>query len=109
MEEEERLIELRMTAEGNAKRLDAEVKQEIENAIERARAEGEAEAKKSFERTNSLCATPYGIDIVGITEGIALVGALVGGAKRRDFGVGCPSRVLPAPQPPSSSPGDNEQ
>mmetsp|Transcript_619 Transcript_619/g.1819 ORF Transcript_619/g.1819 Transcript_619/m.1819 type:complete len:292 (+) Transcript_619:352-1227(+) len=74
-----------MTAEGNAKRLDSEAKLEIERAIERARAEGEAEARKSFERTNSLCATPYGIDIVGITEGIALAGALVGGisAKKR--------------------------
>ena len=76
--------------------------------IERARAEGEAEAKKSFERTNSLCATPYGIDIVGITEGIALVGALVGGANRRDFGVGCPPGYF-LPPTPSSSPGDNEQ
>ena len=78
-EEEERLITLRFSAEDNAKRLDSEVKQEIERVIERARLEGEAEAKKSFERSNSLCATPYGIDIVGITEGIALIGALVGG------------------------------
>ena len=79
VEEEERLIKLRLNSEANAKRLDAEVKQELEKVIERARAEGEAEAKKSFEQRNSLCATPYGIDIVGITEGIALVGALVGG------------------------------
>jgi tetratricopeptide (TPR) repeat protein len=78
-EEEERLIKLRLTSEAKSKRLDAEVKKEIEQVIERARAEGEAEAKKSFERGSSLCATPYGIDIVGITEGIALVGALVGG------------------------------
>ena len=78
-EEEERLIKLRVTSEANAKRLDAEVKKELEQVIERARAEGEAEAKKSFERGSSLCATPYGIDIVGITEGIALIGALVGG------------------------------
>lgn len=30
-----------------------------------------------------LCATPYGVDIVGITEFIALVGALVGGITAR--------------------------
>lgn len=30
-----------------------------------------------------LCATPFGIDIVGITEFIALVGALVGGITAR--------------------------
>lgn len=30
-----------------------------------------------------LCATPYGIDIVGITEFVALVGALVGGITAR--------------------------
>ena len=32
----------------------------------------------------SLCATPYGIDIVGITEGVALAGALVGGLSARN-------------------------
>jgi hypothetical protein len=30
-----------------------------------------------------LCATPFGIDIVGITEFIALAGALVGGVAAR--------------------------
>lgn len=30
-----------------------------------------------------LCATPFGIDIVGITEFVALVGALVGGITAR--------------------------
>ena len=86
-EEEERLIKLRMTSEANAKRLDAQFKQELEQVINRARAEGEAEAKKNFEKGNALCATPFGVDIVGITEGIALLGALVGGLaakSRRD-------------------------
>jgi hypothetical protein len=32
---------------------------------------------------NTLCATPFGIDIVGITEFVALVGALVGGITAR--------------------------
>ncbi len=27
-----------------------------------------------------LCATPFGVDVVGITEVVALTGALVGGA-----------------------------
>ncbi|KAG1679612.1 hypothetical protein FOA52_006129 [Chlamydomonas sp. UWO 241] len=38
-------------------------------------------------QSGRLCATPFGIDFVGITESIALLGALVGGlsaAKRKD-------------------------
>jgi hypothetical protein len=31
----------------------------------------------------TLCVTPFGVDIVGITEFIALVGALVGGITAR--------------------------
>lgn len=34
-------------------------------------------------QAGKLCATPYGIDIVGITEFVALVGALVGGITAR--------------------------
>jgi len=34
-------------------------------------------------QVGKLCATPFGIDIVGITEFIALVGALVGGITAR--------------------------
>lgn len=34
-------------------------------------------------QVGKLCATPYGVDIVGITEAIALVGALVGGYTSR--------------------------
>jgi hypothetical protein len=30
-----------------------------------------------------LCATPFGVDVVGITEVVALTGALVGGAQLR--------------------------
>jgi hypothetical protein len=36
-----------------------------------------------FPQIGKLCATPYGIDIVGITEFVALVGALVGGITAR--------------------------
>ncbi len=35
-------------------------------------------------KAEALCATPFGIDIVGITEGIALAGALVGGLAARN-------------------------
>ena len=41
----------------------------------------EREARASS--AGKLCATPFGIDIVGITEFIALVGALVGGIAAR--------------------------
>lgn len=34
-------------------------------------------------QAGKLCATPFGVDIVGITEFIALVGALVGGVTAR--------------------------
>lgn len=36
-------------------------------------------------KEGKFCATPFGIDIVGITEFVALIGALVGGltARRR--------------------------
>ncbi len=36
-------------------------------------------------QAGKLCATPFGIDVVGITELVALIGALVGGitARRR--------------------------
>ena len=40
--------------------------------------------KLSNGNAEALCATPFGIDIVGITEGIALAGALVGGLSARN-------------------------
>jgi hypothetical protein len=43
----------------------------------------EAEAEASRSASGKLCATPFGIDVVGITEAIALVGALVGGVSAR--------------------------
>ncbi len=47
----------------------------------RARTEAEADASRSA--AGKLCATPYGIDVVGITEAIALLGATVGGVSAR--------------------------
>lgn len=41
----------------------------------------EEEAKRS--QGDKFCATPYGIDVVGITEFVALTGALVGGVSAR--------------------------
>ncbi|KIZ06832.1 hypothetical protein MNEG_1119 [Monoraphidium neglectum] len=69
-EEEARLLQLR-------KELEAQVRKEIE--LERAAAEKDAQSSA----VGKLCATPYGVDIVGITEFIALVGALVGGITAR--------------------------
>ncbi len=39
--------------------------------------------RPSHTQVGKLCATPFGVDIVGITEFVALVGALVGGVTAR--------------------------
>lgn len=70
-QEEEELLRLRDIEE-------EKVKEEIEGA----RLEFEKEAKASFDGS-TLCATPFGVDVVGITEAIALTGALVGGVSAR--------------------------
>ena len=47
----------------------------------RADAGGCAQARETISAENGrLCATPFGVDVVGITEVVALTGALVGGA-----------------------------
>lgn len=45
------------------------------------RSEYNEEVRKAKESApaDQLCATPFGVDVVGITEFIALTGALVGG------------------------------
>lgn len=65
-EEEAQLLKLREEKEG-------QVRQEL------ARARAELEAQGAETGAGKLCATPFGIDVVGITEAIALTGALVGG------------------------------
>jgi hypothetical protein len=35
------------------------------------------------EQEGKLCGTPFGIDVVGITEALAIIGALVGGVVAR--------------------------
>jgi tetratricopeptide (TPR) repeat protein len=74
--EEETLFRLREAKE-------AEVRAEL-GAL---RDEAEEEARRSFLEANAqrptLCATPFGIDVVGISEFVALTGALVGGVAAR--------------------------
>lgn len=65
-EEEAQLLRLREEKEG-------QVRQEL------ARARAELEAQGAETGAGKLCATPFGIDVVGITEAVALTGALVGG------------------------------
>ena len=60
---------------------------QVVTELNRARMELETEGRAT--QLGKLCATPFGVDIVGITEFIALIGALVGGAPR--------PRVLPPP------------
>lgn len=71
-EEEAELVRLRETKEG-------EVRDELANA----RNQLESEVKRTQVANNQLCATPFGIDVVGITEFVALTGALVGGLSAR--------------------------
>lgn len=51
--------------------------------VNRVRAEAEAESSRSAAAGKQLCATPFGIDVVGITEAVALLGATVGGVSAR--------------------------
>ena len=45
------------------------------------KAERGEQARETISSENGrLCATPFGVDVVGITEVVALTGALVGGA-----------------------------
>lgn len=69
MDQEEQLLRLRAELEGDVREELDKVRTEFE---EEATREGGGVAGK-------LCATPFGIDVVGITEFIALTGALVGG------------------------------
>ena len=66
VEEEARLFRLRQEVEGEAR-----------EEFQRARLQLEDEARTTS--SGKLCATPFGVDVVGITEVIALTGALVGG------------------------------
>lgn len=84
--EEERLYRLRQELEGEARQ-----------ELEKTRSELESQSRET--QAGKLCATPFGVDVVGITEAVALTGALVGGMPS-------PLRFLGAcvpPPPPSTS------
>ena len=49
----------------------------MQKEITKQRQMFEREAREG--QLDKLCATPFGVDVVGITEFIALTGALVGG------------------------------
>ncbi|KAL4427908.1 hypothetical protein ABPG75_001997 [Micractinium tetrahymenae] len=68
--EEERVLKLRQERE-----------QEVQRELEAVRSEYNEEVRKAKQSApdDQLCATPFGVDVVGITEFIALTGALVGG------------------------------
>lgn len=71
MQEEESLLRFREREE-----------EKIKEELVEAREEFEKEAVASFDGS-TLCVTPFGVDVVGITEAIALTGALVGGVSAR--------------------------
>ncbi len=77
-DEEQRLFKLRQEKE-----------EQVQREISKQRQMFEREAKDG--QLDKLCATPFGVDVVGITEFIALTGALVGGTPF------CPSLTLMAP------------
>jgi tetratricopeptide (TPR) repeat protein len=72
VDEEAQLLRLRQEKEG-----------EVREELAAARRELEQEALSAQASAMQLCATPFGIDVVGITELVALTGALVGGVSAR--------------------------
>uniref|UniRef100_A0A7S3Z3S2 Uncharacterized protein n=1 Tax=Lotharella globosa TaxID=91324 RepID=A0A7S3Z3S2_9EUKA len=67
---ESELVDLRLKSEAEAK-----------TALGNLQAKYEDTSKKT--QGTKLCATPFGVDVVGITELVALTGALVGGVASR--------------------------
>jgi len=67
-EEEAKAIELRRLREGEA-----------QDELERLREKEEAKSREQVLAGKTLCVTPFGIDVVGITEFVALAGAVASG------------------------------
>ena len=69
----------------------------MQKEITKQRQMFEREAREG--QLDKLCATPFGVDVVGITEFIALTGALVGGTLITDRGTSlvltCPINTAP--------------
>ena len=86
-EEEERLFKLRQEKE-----------ELVQKEITKQRQMFEREAREG--QLDKLCATPFGVDVVGITEFIALTGALVGGTliigKGTSLVLTCPINTAPS-------------
>jgi len=55
-----------------------------QQALVELRLKGEAEARAAQTQTSLLCATPFGVDVVGIVQTLALIGAVVGGVSARN-------------------------
>ncbi|GFR50693.1 hypothetical protein Agub_g12946 [Astrephomene gubernaculifera] len=70
--EEEKLYKLRVEKESEAREQLLAERQKLEE-----------EVKQQQQQEGKLCATPFGVDVVGITELVALIGALVGGVTAR--------------------------
>jgi hypothetical protein len=62
---------------------------QVRAELDKARMDLEKEGRST--QVGKLCATPFGVDIVGITELVALIGALVGGKT-----LGCCCHGLPS-------------
>ncbi|KFM25962.1 Protein FLUORESCENT IN BLUE LIGHT, chloroplastic [Auxenochlorella protothecoides] len=72
VEEEARLFRMREQYEGEAA-----------ESLAKARSALEEETRTQQRSSSLLCATPFGVDVVGITEAVAITGALVGGVSAR--------------------------
>lgn len=66
--EEAKAIEMRYMKEG-----------EVQAELNRLREESESKSREQVLAGKTLCVTPFGIDIVGITEFVALAGAIASG------------------------------
>lgn len=85
--ESEALKELRNLRE-RTEETEEESYERLENLLQQLSADRqkyEEEAREEAFNSNRLCRTPFGVDVVGLTETIALIGATVGGlvARRR--------------------------
>eukprot|EP00466_Bigelowiella_natans_P009473 jgi/Bigna1/55450/estExt_Genewise1Plus.C_600034 len=67
---EDELVNLRIQSEAEARKNVAKLQQDYES-------------QGKLTQEGKLCATPFGVDVVGITELVALTGALVGGLASR--------------------------
>ena len=81
------LVKEPMFSDGGYSRLPKRIaKNRVEDAVlaaKQRRAEEEERSIRELEANPTLCATPFGVDVVGITELILVVGAITGGISAR--------------------------